>query len=56
MKQTYEKPQVFTENISVVFAGACCTEKSPIGFRAGTFAAGAGCLPSCHWDYNSYIA
>lgn len=56
MKQTYEKPQVFTENISVVFAGACCTDKSPVGANTGTFSTLTGCLPDCHWDYNSYAA
>ncbi len=54
-KEQYEKPEIYTEDVSTAFSGACCTSKSPIGALPGSFSPFV-CLPGCHWEYNTYQA
>ena len=55
MKETYEKPEIYTDDVSMAFSGACCTQKSPIGAVPGSFSP-LICFPQCHWELNSYQA
>lgn len=55
MKEQYEKPEVYTDDVSIAFAGACCTSQSPIGAVPGSFSPYI-CFPGCHWELNSYQA
>lgn len=48
MKKPYEKPEIYSEDVSVVFAQNCC---SPIDTYSGmTQAAGAFCTMRCTHD------
>ncbi len=55
MKKKYEKPVIFSEDISVTFAGACCTEESPIGWNP-QYGALKWCIGECHFELNAYQA
>ncbi|KMQ50289.1 hypothetical protein CHISP_2758 [Chitinispirillum alkaliphilum] len=52
MKKEYEKPEVFTEDISLRFVGACC-EGSTDGMIPGHTHAFL-CGPACTYVYDDY--
>jgi hypothetical protein len=56
MKEPYEKPEVYTDDVSVAFAQACCSKGSPIGLVPGMAPTQLFCKAGCHYEQNLYSA
>ena len=55
MKEKYVKPEIYTDDVSIAFSGACCTEESDVDAVVGSFSP-LICLPGCYKQLNSYQA
>jgi len=52
MKKQYQKPQIYTEDVSIAFAQNCCPETYPM---PNAFAAGFCAASGCHSNPGNYL-
>jgi len=53
MKKQYQKPEVYTEDVTMTFVGACCPGNIPVNFNPQYLDYFVpSCGPPCSWGSN----